>query len=110
MKEGSDMSDAGSVVVVGGTRAIGLGVARDYAGPGARRSSSPVADTGRMSRRPWPRSADDATGIAFDLSEPKTIARGTGRSSARSAASSWPPSIATRTRSRDYDIAERSGW
>ncbi len=48
----------------------------------------------------------DATGIAFDLSEPTTIARRTGRSSARSAASCSPPSIATTNTVADYDIAK----
>ena len=72
MKEGSDMSEAGSVVVVGGTRAIGLGIARDYAGRGA-----PVVVTGRDRDHVDGAVAElggGATGIVFDLSEPETIA------------------------------------
>jgi NAD(P)-dependent dehydrogenase (short-subunit alcohol dehydrogenase family) len=72
MKEGSEMSDAGSVVVVGGTRAIGLGIARDFAARGAH-----VVVTGRQDDHVDAAVAElggGATGIVFDLSEPETIA------------------------------------
>ena len=99
---GSGMSDDGSVVVVGGTRAIGREIARHYATRGAsvvltgrdpghvdaavaelggatsgrRRSTCPSR---RRSRRPWP-------------------------TSVRSTTSSWPPSTATTNSVAEYDI------
>lgn len=65
------MSEQGSVVVVGGTRAIGLEIARHYAG-----RDDPVVVTGRD-----PSTVDAAArevggrtrGAAFDLSEPAGI-------------------------------------
>ncbi len=66
------MSEAGSVVVVGGTRAIGLGVVREYVARGES-----VVVIGRHADHVEAAVAlvgHDATGIAFDLSEPTTIA------------------------------------
>jgi NAD(P)-dependent dehydrogenase (short-subunit alcohol dehydrogenase family) len=66
------MSEQGSVVVVGGTRAIGLEIVRHYAGSGA-----PVVLTGQSQA-----SVDDAlgqvdganvSGTVFDLARPETI-------------------------------------
>ena len=100
---GSDMSDDGCVVVVGGTRAIGLGARPPLRGAGRETSSSPgatpdhveaaVAEVGGTTR-----------GIAFDLAEPTTIARRAGRRRPRPLPRARRRSSATTTRSRDYDI------
>lgn len=66
------MQDQGAIVVVGGTRAIGLEIVRHYAGQGRE-----VVLTGRD-----PASVESAVeevgsgvrGVAFDLSAPETIA------------------------------------
>ncbi len=66
------MSDQGAVVVVGGTRSIGLEIARHYVGRGA-----PVVLTGRDPAR-VAAAVDElhgaATGVTFDLAQPATIA------------------------------------
>lgn len=66
------MSSAGSVVVVGGTRAIGQEVARHYA-----RRGDHVVLTGRHPDHVAQAVAEvggDVTGITFDLAEPTAIA------------------------------------
>ncbi|HEY6013934.1 MAG TPA: SDR family oxidoreductase [Candidatus Limnocylindrales bacterium] len=66
------MSSAGSVVVVGGTRAIGQEVARHYAQQGEH-----VVLTGRDPDHVATAVAEvggDVTGITFDLAEPTAIA------------------------------------
>jgi NAD(P)-dependent dehydrogenase (short-subunit alcohol dehydrogenase family) len=66
------MSDQGSVVVVGGTRAIGLEIVRHYTGQG-----SPVVITGRHPdhvAQAVRELGGSTTGVSFDLSEPTTIA------------------------------------
>jgi NAD(P)-dependent dehydrogenase (short-subunit alcohol dehydrogenase family) len=66
------MSNAGSVVVVGGTRAIGQEVARHYAQRGEH-----VVLTGRDPDHVAAAVAEvggDVTGITFDLAEPTAIA------------------------------------
>lgn len=66
------MSSAGSVVVVGGTRAIGQEVARHYAQRGVH-----VVLTGRDPDHVAAAAAEvggDVTGITFDLAEPTAIA------------------------------------
>ncbi len=66
------MADRGAVVIVGGTRAIGLEVARHYADAG-----EPVVLSGRDPASVEAAVADlggRATGLTFDLSEPDTIA------------------------------------
>lgn len=66
------MIDSGAVVVVGGTRAIGLDIVRHYLGAGREvvltgQSAESVADAvAALDGR--------ATGVAFDLSEPHSIA------------------------------------
>lgn len=66
------MSSGGAVVVVGGTRAIGREIARLYAGRG-----EPVVLTGRDPANVEAAVAEigaGATGVAFDLAEPTSIA------------------------------------
>lgn len=66
------MALGGSVVVVGGTRAIGLEIARHYAGRG-----QPVVLTGRDPANVAAAVAElggTVTGLAFDLAAPETIA------------------------------------
>jgi NAD(P)-dependent dehydrogenase (short-subunit alcohol dehydrogenase family) len=66
------MSQHGSVVIVGGTRAIGLELARHYADRG-----DPVVVTGRDPEHVSEAVAalgGDTTGAAFDLAEPSSIA------------------------------------
>ncbi|HEY8168022.1 MAG TPA: SDR family oxidoreductase [Candidatus Limnocylindrales bacterium] len=66
------MSDQGSVVVVGGTRAIGLEIVRHYAGQGSQ-----VVITGRHPdhvAQAVRELGGSTTGVSFDLSEPTTIA------------------------------------
>jgi NAD(P)-dependent dehydrogenase (short-subunit alcohol dehydrogenase family) len=66
------MSQHGSVVIVGGTRAIGLELARHYADRG-----DPVVVTGRDPEHVSAAVAalgGDTTGAAFDLAEPSSIA------------------------------------
>jgi NAD(P)-dependent dehydrogenase (short-subunit alcohol dehydrogenase family) len=66
------MSDDGAVVVVGGTRAIGLEIVRHYVDAGRE-----VILTGRDPANVATAVAEvegRARGIAFDLSDPKTIA------------------------------------
>lgn len=66
------MADTGAVVVVGGTRAIGLEIARDYATQGAE-----VIVTGRDPAKVGAAAAaagGNTRGLAFDLSDPTTIA------------------------------------
>jgi len=66
------MSSGGAVVVVGGTRAIGKEIASHYAGQG-----EPVVLTGQDPAHVDAAVAaigNGATGTAFDLSEPTTIA------------------------------------
>ncbi|MGH2477697.1 MAG: SDR family oxidoreductase [Candidatus Limnocylindrales bacterium] len=66
------MSDQGAVVVVGGTRAIGLELARHYAGGGRH-----VVLTGQDPERVVAAVAEighGARGVSFDLSSPETIA------------------------------------
>ena len=65
------MSNPGSVVIVGGTRAIGLELVRHYAGLGrdvvlSGQSAENVAP-------PSPSSAGRCAGITFDLAEPESI-------------------------------------
>ena len=63
----------GAVVVVGGTRAIGLEIARHYVGRGRR--GRPDRPGSRTTSRPRsPSSAAGRDGLAFDLAEPTTIA------------------------------------
>ena len=63
------MSDDGAVVVVGGTRAIGLELVRHYADAGRE-----VVLTGQIAenvaRRRRPRPAATSAGVTFDLAEP----------------------------------------
>jgi NAD(P)-dependent dehydrogenase (short-subunit alcohol dehydrogenase family) len=66
------MSDQGAIVVVGGTRAIGLELARHYADAGR-----PVVLTGQDPDRVAAAVTEighGATGVSFDLSSPETIA------------------------------------
>src|SRR5215207_9225732 len=66
------MSQAGAVVVVGGTRAIGLEIVRHYVNAGRE-----VVLTGRDPDNIAAAVADvggGARGVAFDLSKPETIA------------------------------------
>ena len=72
------MTNAGSVVVVGGTRAIGLEIAKAYAADGAEvvltgRSrehvTAAVEEAGRLG-------AGSVRGLIFDLAEPETIGPG----------------------------------
>jgi NAD(P)-dependent dehydrogenase (short-subunit alcohol dehydrogenase family) len=66
------MSEDGSVVVVGGTRAIGLEIARQYAARGRT-----VILTGRDPSRVEAAAAElggGTRGLSFDLSEPTSIA------------------------------------
>ena len=66
------MSSGGAVVVVGGTRAIGKEIARHYAGPGEL-----VVLTGQDPANVEAAVAEiggTATGVAFDLAEPTSIA------------------------------------
>ena len=65
------MTTDGAVVVVGGTRAIGLGIARHYAAAG-----SPVVITGQSRDSVDAGLADlpaGVEGVVFDLAEPATI-------------------------------------
>ena len=65
------MSDAGAVVVIGGTRAIGLEIARHYAKAGRE-----VVLTGRSQENVDTAVAElgaGVTGLAFDLADPSTI-------------------------------------
>ena len=66
------MSDASSVVVVGGTRAIGFEVARHYAAAG-----QPVVLSGRDPGRVRTAAAalpGDVRGVVMDLADPHRIA------------------------------------
>jgi NAD(P)-dependent dehydrogenase (short-subunit alcohol dehydrogenase family) len=66
------MADEASVVIVGGTRAIGLEIARHYASTGA-----PVVITGQDPANVAAAVAQvgaRATGVTFDLAEPTSIA------------------------------------
>ena len=66
------MSDQGAIVVIGGTRAIGLELARHYADAGR-----PVVLTGQDPDRVAAAVAEighGAQGVSFDLASPETIA------------------------------------
>ena len=101
-------SPMGAVVVVGGTRAIGLEIARHYRGPRRprrpHRSSEDAVDGGRGRDRGRTRRADLRPVRARD------DRRRPGRRRARCAGSSWPRSTATRTRSPSTTSGGRSGW
>ena len=67
------MSDTGAVVVVGGTRAIGLEIARHYVDTGRK-----VVLTGQSQTNVDAATAElgqGVTGLTFDLSKPETIGR-----------------------------------
>lgn len=74
------MSDAGAVVVVGGTRAIGLEIVRHYAGRGAevvltgRDPAGVEAAVAEIAGSGARGAGGPVSGIAFDLSEPRSIA------------------------------------
>jgi NAD(P)-dependent dehydrogenase (short-subunit alcohol dehydrogenase family) len=67
------MSKSGAVVVVGGTRAIGLEIAKHYAGRGDE-----VVVTGRTSESAQAAASGigggNVRGVAFDLADPRAIA------------------------------------
>ena len=66
------MPEPGAVVVIGGTRGLGLEVARHYAGQGRE-----VVLSGRDQQRAEAAAADvggNARGIAHDLAEPRQLA------------------------------------
>ena len=65
------MAGDGSVVVVGGTRAMGLEIVEHYARPGG--TSCLPGKRPRTWRTPWP-SGRQTCGITFDLAQPDTIA------------------------------------
>ena len=98
------------VVVVGGTRAIGLEIVKHYAaaGPGGRPHRPDAGERRGRGRRV--RSAGTSGASTFDLAEPARRSPPPWPTSGRSSGSPSSPSTATRTRSPTTTSTGRSGW